>query len=140
MRAGSFSVYPFVFPLLMLFLGLSIFSGCRRNADEVPVMPPATHPLAGEYIGFAVVNVSFVHLLSEAGQTGISQGYLRRGAVVRIIERRPVLNRGNTESWVLAEGNYQGQGSLLRGWLEESSVEVFSSEARANTASKAMNL
>ena len=129
----------FFFPLLFLF---TLF-GCSRSSDEQSVVPPATHPLAREYIGFAVVNVSFIHLLSEPGQAGISQGYLRRGTVVRIIERPQLINRGNVESWILAE-NYQAfsqrtEDSAPRGWIEESMVEIYDSESRANTASRNMS-
>ena len=130
--------------------------GCRRSSEELPVMPPATHPLAREYIGFGVVNGSFTHLLSEPGSGGVSHGYLRRGTVVRIIERRQVINRGISESWVLAEGNYQGnsdsRGSSdarrssdargadgILGWLQEAAVDIYDRESRASTASKAMN-
>ena len=102
-------------------------------------MPPVTHPLARTYIGYGVVNVSFTHLLDEIGQAGVSIGYLRRGTVVRIIERRQQITRNRSESWVLAEGNYLGQGSGTQGWLEESSLEIFDSENRAITASRTLS-
>ena len=86
-----------------------------------------------------MVNVSFAHLLSESGPNGVSQDYLRRGTVVRIIERVRINNRGNTESWVLAENNYRGSGGISRGWLQETSVVIYDSESQANTASKTMN-
>ena len=121
--------------IISLFFAL-IFSACRRSAEEAPVMPPATPPLNREYIGFAVVNVSFAHLLNEPG--GISQGYLRRGTVVRILERR--IDRVNSESWVMAEGNYSGPVAVSRGWLQEAEVDVFENESQAITASKAMTL
>jgi hypothetical protein len=114
-------------------LGLALLSGCRRNSEELPVSPPVTHPLAREYIGCGVVNVSFSHLLSEGGPDGVSLGYVRRGTVVRIVERRR-LNNQNT--WVLAEANYAFPGSAYRGWLLETVLEIYESESRANTASK----
>ena len=143
--------------LLPLFL-LSFFSGCRGSSEELPVMPPTTHPLTREYIGYGVVNGSFTQLLSDPGSGGVSRGYLRRGTVVRIIERRSVINRTRPESWVLVEGNYsaafnsqeasgfqeasvsQGGHSPSQGWIQESMVEIFDNESRAKTASKAMNL
>jgi len=129
--AGDQAVIVFISALLVLF-----FSACSRSAEEVPIMPPATPPLNREYIGFAVVNVSFAHLLNEPG--GISQGYLRRGTVVRILERR--IDRVNSESWVLTEGNFRGPGAVSRGWLQEAAVDIFDNESRAITASKAMIL
>jgi hypothetical protein len=123
--------------LIFLFCPIVFFS-CKRSTDELPVMPPATHPLAREYIGFGVVNVSFAHVLCEPGSAGVSQGYLRRSTVVRIIERRQIVNRGRTELWILAEGNYQGTGTVSHGWLEEATLEIYDSERRANTASRRM--
>ena len=118
-------------------------------------MPPATHPLSRDYIGFGVVNVSFTHLFIEPGAGGVSRGYLRRGTVVRIIERKQVVNTAasgadssaadNSKFWILAEGNYQstnteprGAGAVSRGWIPESALDIFDSESRALTASKAI--
>ena len=112
-------------------------------------MPPDTHPLVREYIGYGVVNVSFTHLFNEPGPGGVSRGYLRRGTVVRIVERRSVPVRGNSESWVLVEGNYRGtsavpgagtEAGLSRGWLQETTLDIYDREPRADTASKAMSL
>ena len=122
--------------IFVLLISVMLFPGCRRSAEELPVAPPATPPLTREYIGYAVVNVSFTHLLNEPG--GVSQAYLRRGTVVRILERR--IERKNSESWVLAEGNYQDGGAASRGWLQETTVDVFDNESQAITASKSMTL
>ena len=124
---------------LILFLSSLSFTGCNRSTEELPVIPPATHPLVREYIGYGVVNVSFTHLLSEPGNSGISRGYLRKGTVVRILERRPIIIRGSSDSWVLAEGNYQGPGAVSQGWLQENTLEIYENESRALTASKSMN-
>ena len=142
--------------LLLLICSLFLLiAGCRRSSDEVSVTPPETRPLAREYIGYGVVNVSFTHLLSEPGEAGVSGAYLRRASVVRIIERCSLMNRGNSESWVLVEGNYEGTGGVTgaettrewsdgaagsRGWLAESTLDVFDNESQAITASRALNL
>jgi len=130
--------------VLIALLSVPLVSGCHRSTEEIPVMPPPTFPLARDYIGYGVVNVSFTNLLSEPSSGGISRGYLRRGTVVRIIERRTVANRVSGESWVLVEGNYSpssgSQGpALSRGWLQETMLEIYDNESRADTASKAMN-
>ena len=114
-------------------------ASCNRNTEELPVAPPATHPLSREYIGFGVVNVSFTHLLDGSSSTGVSLGYLRRGTVVRITERRHVVNLGNEETWVFVEGNYQGSGSVSSGWLPETALLIYDSESRANTASRTLS-
>jgi hypothetical protein len=124
-----------VFFAMAMVLTLS----CNRSAEEQPVMPPATHPLARDYIGYGVVNVSFTNLLSENSPSAVSQGYIRKGTIVRIVERAQVNNKGKLESWVLGESNYQTAGALSRGWLQESVLLVFDSESQANTASKTMS-
>jgi hypothetical protein len=129
-------IFALFFSLLVLFA----FPGCRRSTTETPVLPPVTHPLVRDSIGYGVVSVSFTHFLSEPGPAGSSQGYIRRGTVVRVIERRQLIIRGNSESWVLAEGNYLEPGAAIRGWLQETTVEIYDNESRAITASKAMSL
>ena len=114
-------------------------ASCRRGSEELPVVPPETHPLAREYIGFGVVNISFAHLLDESSSTAVSLGYLRRGTVVRIIERRVIVSSGGEETWVFVEGNYQGPGSVSNGWLPETTLVIYDSESRANTASRTMS-
>jgi hypothetical protein len=127
-----------IFPLFLLVIFL--FPGCRRSSAELPVMPPATHPLVRDYIGYGVVSASFTHLLNEPGPSGSSHAYIRRGTVVRVIERRQLIIRENSESWVLAEGNYREPGNAIRGWLQETTIEIYDNETRALTASKALSL
>ena len=115
---------------------IMLFSGCSRSTEEALVVPPVTKPLNRDYIGYAVVNASFAHLLNEPG--GVSQAYLRRGTVIRILERR--IEKANLETWIFVEGNYQDGGDISRGWLEEAIVDVFDNEVKAITASKSMNL
>ena len=115
------------------------WSGCSRSSAENPVLPPETRPLARDFIGYGVINVSFTHLHDDPGSGGTSMGYLRQGTVVRILERHRILNRGVTELWVLVEGNYQGPGNVSRGWLQETVMEIFDNESRAITASRAVN-
>jgi hypothetical protein len=130
---------------VFLPLALILAFSCSRSSEEQPVLPPATHPLAREYIGYGVVNVSFANLLSENGPKAVSQGYIRRGTIIRIIERAKNNNNGKIESWVLGESNYQAlstpgaSGNVSRGWLQESALLIFDNESQANTASKTMS-
>jgi len=123
---------------ILLFATAFTFS-CNRSSEEQPILPPATHPLAREYIGYGVVNVSFANLLSENGPKAVSQGYIRRGTILRIIERARTNNNGKIESWVLGESNYQASGAVSRGWLQEASLLIFDNESQAITASKTMS-
>jgi hypothetical protein len=63
-------------------------------------MPPPTSPLSQAYIGYGVVNVSYTRINSAPEDDSASPGYLRRGAVVRIIERQALRDGGGSESWL----------------------------------------
>ena len=134
---GNGHVLPIIF---LFFFALVFMGGCdRRSSVELPLKPSVTHPLTREFIGFGVVNVSFIHLLNEPGPGGVSQGYLRRGTVVRILERRSISRAANFEMWVFAEGNYETPGRISRGWLPEARLYIFNNESQAITASNAMS-
>ncbi|MDR0583839.1 MAG: hypothetical protein LBG57_05745 [Treponema sp.] len=109
---------------------------CGRNKEETPVIPPLSSPLSRTIIGFGVINVSYTYVTAGPEEAGASSGYLRRGSLVRIIERRLVKNGGTVESWVLAEENAQGN---VRGWLREELVDIYDNEGRAKTASESMS-
>ena len=135
MRLKVFAKYHqgfvWLFPLFLLF--------CSRGAEETPVIPRPTNPLIREFIGYGVVNVSFIHVVNEPRQDGTSLGYLRRGSLVKITERRILRNRGNSEIWVLVDAQYPGAPEgKISGWLEENSIVVFDTEVQALTAAEAM--
>jgi hypothetical protein len=82
------------------------------------------------------VNVSYTLVAENPGEGNPSLGYLRRGSLVKIIERRVLKKRETTERWVLAEeiippGQY-------RGWLKESVVNIYENEFQAKTAAESM--
>jgi hypothetical protein len=114
--------------VLILFLVIS----CFAKKEETPVLPPETFPLSQPHIGFGVINVSYTGVSTVPGEGGASLGYLRRGTVVQIHERRQIKTAGNTESWLLVEETYKG-------WLKETLVEVYENESKAQTASEAMS-
>jgi len=137
MRLNCFTANNQLFVLLLLVTVLEF--SCNRSSEEQPVLPPATHPLAREYIGYGVVNVSFANLLNENDPKAVSQGYIRRGTILRIVERAHTNNNGKVESWVLGESNYQASGAVSSGWLQESALLIFDNESQAVTASKTMS-
>jgi hypothetical protein len=124
---------PKAFALLAVLL-----ISCARGQEEIPLEPPPTDPLARDFIAYGVVNTSFTHVGDTAGPDGISLGYLRKGSLVKIIERRSLTGQGNAELWVLIEADYQGANEKIQGWLRESAIEVYDNESRALTASETM--
>ena len=115
-------------PVWFLFLALA---SCGATKADNFVFPPATAPLSRLVIGFGVVNVSYIQLRAEPAVSGESGGYLRRGAVVKILERRAVNTGSKIEGWVLAQGNSQG-------WLREEVVDIYDNERQARTAAESL--
>ncbi|GHV52624.1 hypothetical protein AGMMS49579_10200 [Spirochaetia bacterium] len=134
MRIGVHHYYGQVLILLMVLA----LNSCNRKNEDIPIIPPVTPPLSRPYIGYGVINVSYTHVVEEPDPASPSLGYLRRGSIVKIIERRPFINQGNpssaggaAESWVLADGGFQG-------WLTESVMDIYDNESRARTAAESM--
>jgi mannose-6-phosphate isomerase-like protein (cupin superfamily) len=95
------------------------------------MIPPPTPPLSRPFIGYGVIDVSYTHVVAEPNQAGFSLGYLRKGSVVEVLERRQVTHGGIVESWVFVSGIYQG-------WLKEDVIQVYDNPAQAQTASASM--
>jgi hypothetical protein len=132
-RRQGFVRFYFSRGIILLFL----FS-CEQK-EELRLAPPPMPPLSREEIGYGVVNVSYTHVADESGGQGLSLGYLRRGSMVRILERRipggpPSRRAGAPETWVLVEG--RGIESL--GWLPESVIDIYPTEAQARTAAETL--
>jgi hypothetical protein len=124
--------------ILVLFALVPLFS-CQRSSGELPLAPPPTHPLVRDFISYGVVNTSFTHIMEEPGRDGVSRGYLRKGSLVKIIERRSLNNRGNVEFWVYIDGTTRDASEPgTAGWLNESALDLYDSKARALTASETM--
>jgi hypothetical protein len=116
---------------------LSVLGSCVGKTGETPVVPPATPPLSRPVIGYGVVNVSYTYVVEEPGEGGVSPAYLRRGSLVRVLERRVMKTKDNAaEFWVLVEGRSpQGQ---YRGWLKENTVDIYENTFQADTAAESM--
>ncbi|MDR1444648.1 MAG: hypothetical protein LBI94_07190 [Treponema sp.] len=108
---------------------LSLLS-CYKN-EEIRLDPPAMPPLSREEIGYGVIKASYTHVVDKPD--GLSLGYLRRGSVVRVLERRNgEITGGALESWVLVE---TGEGTDSPGWLPEPVIDLYPTRAQALTAS-----
>jgi hypothetical protein len=114
---------------ILHFLLLSVpfsmaVSGCSPKAM---IDPPSTPPLTRSAIGYGVVTDSYIRVLDEPSNNGITLGYVREKTVLTILERRLVKERDTQRYWVLAEGTY-------RGWLPESSIKLYDTQDKAETA------
>lgn len=116
---------------LLLFTAALALSSCAAKKEELPLIPPETSPLSHDYIGYGVVNNSFTHVTADPSEDSPSQGYLRRGSLVRIVRRQAVKTGNVFVSWVLVEDTQHG-------WLKEEVVDIYSSESQARTAAESM--
>jgi hypothetical protein len=121
-------VYTLLFTASLLVLSAS---SCKRSSFEDEIVLPLTRPLSRYVIGYGVVNANYTHILDKQGENGKSIGFLRRGSIVEILERRPVVRGDKAEIWVFASGNY-------RGWLKENELRIYPSKAQALTASESI--
>jgi hypothetical protein len=79
-----------------------------------------------------VISSSYTQVLNEPSPESVSLGYLRRGAVVAIQERRIINFREKAEPWIRVNNVY-------RGWIKEEGVQIYLNEAQAMTASEILN-
>ena len=115
---------------VILFFCL-LFCACNGKQDE-NIIPPLTSPLSGNSIGFGVIKTSFTHVIAEPKENSASLGYLRRGALVRVVERRIVNDSGGSQSWVMVD-------TEQKGWLREEVMDIYDNESRAKTAARSMS-
>jgi hypothetical protein len=126
--------------ILVLVLALIALLSCYKN-EEIHLDPPAMPPLSREEIGYGVVTAPYTHVVDKPDSQGLSLGYLRRGSVVRVLERRNGGTAGGPstvtvpESWVLVEAR-GGAMPDSRGWLQEPVIELYPTRAQALTASE----
>jgi hypothetical protein len=109
-----------------------VLGACNRARDETPLIPPSTMPLSRTAIGYAIVTVSYTLVLNEPVPGSVSLGYLRRGFVAEVLERRQTAGNGAGESWILINGTY-------RGWIREESVQIYDNESQAKTAAESLS-
>jgi hypothetical protein len=128
MRVGA---YPRLGQAL-IFIPILLLGSCRRSPEELFLVPPTTPPLSRSVIGYGVIGNSYTQVLDDPSPESVSLGYLRRGAVVEILERRMVNSRGNVEPWISVHNVY-------RGWIKEEGVQIYVDEAQAITASELFN-
>ena len=113
--------------IVILLLG-----SCRRSPETLSLIPPPSPPLSRSVIGYGVISSSYTQVLNEPSPESVSLGYLRRGAVVEILERRIINVRQAPEPWIRVNQVY-------RGWIKEEGVQIYLNEAQAVTASEILN-
>jgi hypothetical protein len=126
--------------IVFLLLLCCLLASCGKK-EEIQLVPPVTPPLSRGEVGYGVVNVSYTHVVDKPDSQALSLGYLRRGSVVRVLERRQAgygqAAQVRPRPWVLVEGH--GDLSLdSPGWLPESVVDIYFTAAQAQTAAESL--
>jgi hypothetical protein len=128
MRVGVSSYYGQALVLIAVF----ILGACNRTVDEIPFVPPVSPPLTRSVIGYGVISNSYTHVQNDPAPESVSLGYLRRGSVAEILERRIITTRGSPEAWIRVN-------TIYRGWIREEGVQIYANEAQARTASESLS-
>ncbi|MDR1256402.1 MAG: hypothetical protein LBJ86_01490 [Spirochaetaceae bacterium] len=128
LKISARSFLPFC---LLALCGMFFLPCCKRFSVENAIALPVTRPLSRTVIGYGVATANYTRILDNHGDGGRSIGFLRKGSIVEILERRPVVTDYAAEMWVLASGSYKG-------WLKENELQVYQSRAQAVTASQTM--
>ncbi|MDR2740237.1 MAG: hypothetical protein LBB68_10470 [Treponema sp.] len=117
---------------VLVLVAALILGACSRAVDEIPFTPPVTPPLTRSVIGYGVISGSYTQVQSDPAPDSVSLGYLRRGSVTAILERRIITTRGAPEVWIRVNTPY-------RGWIREEAVQIYANEAQARTASESLS-
>jgi hypothetical protein len=112
--------------ILLLLAAGTFASSCsdRRLRDEL--QPPPSAPLSRP-LGFAVVEVAYAQIRDRPQADAVTLGFRRQGEVVAIGERRKLPSPNGSAVWLFALGDEAG-------WIAESDVSLYDTEAKAETA------
>ncbi|GMO55607.1 MAG: hypothetical protein Ta2G_14900 [Termitinemataceae bacterium] len=136
-------IFLFLGSAALLVLVSLMLSSCKRFGADDDIHLPPTPPLSRPVIGYGVISSNYTHVLDAQGQNGKSLGFLRKGSIVAIIERRPIIEGEEAENWVLAKANYDGTEENqnitdVSGWLPEKELRIYPSKAQAKTAAETL--
>lgn len=106
----------------------ALLSGCFQGGALRDLNLPPTPPLSRS-LGWAVVVPSYAQVYDSSGASSVVLGYYRRAVVVPVSERRIERSKSGGVRWILNGGSEPG-------WIKESDLQVFETEAKARTAAE----
>jgi len=86
-------------------------------------------PIVSGGLGWGVVTMAYARLMLEASYEAPDSGTARRGEVCRIVARSRLYSGRDSGVW------YRVEIGSAAGWLHESALSVYQSEAEARKAS-----
>ena len=113
--------------IAILWAALLIFaagiSACTRNTGLDTVSLPTDSAL-NDADRFAVITETYISLKDSPGVQGIIINHARRGEIYEVLGTEFVSKKTQSELWIHLNG----------GWLQRSSVELYPSREKAETA------
>ena len=117
-------------PALMIVLATSFsFSSCAPKKAQ-PIQLEETPVISGG-LGWGVVTLAYVRLMLEPSISAPDSGTARRGDAGHIIARSRSFAQRDKGVW------YRIEFGTVTGWIHESSLSVFRTEAEARKAAEA---
>jgi hypothetical protein len=121
--------------LLIISAGVAL-AACTRMGESSIKLP--ANPILTGGLGWAVVKDAYVRLKASPSDSARDIDYLRRGGVF-LLEARAM----NPESGLIPDSGAESRVSLwyclssegTKGWVRESELDVYSSQAQAEKAS-----
>lgn len=117
--------------MLLIPLICATTVSCNKTSKSIEIVPPSAPPLSRTVIGYGILTNSYTHILNQPHPEAVSLGYLRKGSIVPVLERKMIEHNNKTESWVFVKGTYEG-------WLKEEAVVIYENEAQAKTAAESL--
>ncbi len=111
------------------FIAAVTLTSCSRKSQLVDVALPELSRVSTEG-RFALIVDPYVSLRDIPGSGGVTVAHARRGDVREITGRRILTQDAQRHIWL----------DVGQGWVQSSSVEVYSNRARAEHASSLMGL
>ena len=123
--------------MFLIFLSVA---ACTPRTDAETVVPPETPLFEPSVIGYGVVNQSFSNILEKPDTAANVLGFIRKGGVVKITERRAAVKSGEpAEIWVYVTAEIEAADDRpVSGWLRESGLDRYENLPRARNAARLM--
>ncbi len=116
---------------MLFFILLSLFLSCTRE-QEVPDIVLEPTPIMTGTTSWGVVNVSYLKINKEPDNDQHIITTLRKGDLVKIETVHYIIKNGTSTLW------YFISKDKLKGWVQDSSLNSYSTREQALTASEGL--
>jgi hypothetical protein len=114
--------------LILILFCSSIFISCNHEVEDPEIVLPSTPIMTGT-TSWGVVNVSYLKINKEPDNNQHIVTTLRKGDLVKVESVHYINNGKDNSVW------YNISRDKLRGWVQDSSLNSYSTREKAQTAS-----